>query len=186
MYLTTAVHNGFDHREVARTVRDIRPDLSVVIDGECDEFVGLDELGAPRAKASEHVAQPSELALRQLSGGTTGAPKLVPRTHADYYYSVRASAEICRITPESVMLVALPATHNFPISSPGWLGALHAGATVELATDPSPHVCFELIERLRVTIAAVVPPLGRVWAAAAQSNTRDLTWLGCDRTGTSS
>lgn len=42
--------------------------------------------------AEDFTATPSpadEVAYFQLSGGTTGTPKLIPRTHNDYYYSVR-------------------------------------------------------------------------------------------------
>ena len=74
--------------------------------------------------------RPVVVAFLQLSGGSTGLPKLIPRTHDDYLYSVRASAEICGLTPADVYLAALPAAHNFTMSSPGVLGALHAGGTV--------------------------------------------------------
>ena len=46
--------------------------------------------------AEDFTATPSpadEVAYFQLSGGTTGTPKLIPRTHNDYYYSVRRSVE---------------------------------------------------------------------------------------------
>ena len=81
---------------------------------------------------------PGGVAFLQLSGGSTGLPKLIPRTHDDYLYSVRGSAEICGLDPDSVYLAALPAAHNFPLSSPGVLGALHAGAAVVLCPPPGP------------------------------------------------
>jgi 2,3-dihydroxybenzoate-AMP ligase len=37
------------------------------------------------------------VAFFQLSGGSTGTPKLIPRTHNDYDYSIRRSNEICGI-----------------------------------------------------------------------------------------
>ena len=54
----------------------------------------------------------------QLSGGTTGTPKLIPRTHNDYYYSVRRSNEICHFTADTRFLCAIPAAHNYAMSSP--------------------------------------------------------------------
>ncbi|MGF1859686.1 hypothetical protein [Photobacterium profundum] len=46
-------------------------------------------------KVVEFTSTPtSEVAFFQLSGGSTGTPKLIPRTHNDYYYSVRTSAEL--------------------------------------------------------------------------------------------
>ncbi|PWB92902.1 (2,3-dihydroxybenzoyl)adenylate synthase [Methylosinus sporium] len=110
---------------------------------------------------------PGEVAFLQLSGGSTGAPKLIPRTHDDYYYSLRRSAEICGLTEKSRYLCALPAPHNFPLSSPGALGVFHMGGTVVLAPDPSPSVCFDLIRRHGVDIAAVAPPIAMLWLEAA-------------------
>ncbi|MCZ8814888.1 AMP-binding protein [Escherichia albertii] len=54
--------------------------------------------------AEDFTATPSpadEVSYFQLSGGTTGTPKLIPRTHNDYYYSVRRSVEICQFTQQT-------------------------------------------------------------------------------------
>ncbi|HEY1135187.1 MAG TPA: AMP-binding protein [Nocardioides sp.] len=117
-----------------------------------------------------------EVAFLQLSGGTTGVPKLIPRTHGDYLYSVRGSVEICGLDADDALLVALPAAHNFPMSSPGILGALHVGARVVLAPDPSPRTAFALVERERVTVASLVPPLVLGWLSARRDRF-DLTSL---------
>lgn len=118
-----------------------------------------------------------EVALLQLSGGTTGSPKLIPRTASDYLYSVRASAEICGLDTESRMLVVLPMGHNFTLSSPGVLGILHVGGTVVLANDPSPRTGFALTARERITTVALVPPLAQAWVAAARRRRPDLSTL---------
>ncbi|WP_086575020.1 (2,3-dihydroxybenzoyl)adenylate synthase, partial [Streptomyces alboverticillatus] len=120
---------------------------------------------------------PHELAFLQLSGGSTGVPKLIPRTHDDYIYSLWGSNEICGVDENSVYLCALPAAHNFPLSSPGTLGALYAGARVVLAPRPSPDVAFPLIEREGVTITGLVPPLALVWTEAAAAGDHDLSSL---------
>jgi 2,3-dihydroxybenzoate-AMP ligase len=120
---------------------------------------------------------PADVAFLQLSGGSTGLPKLIPRTHDDYLYSVRESARICGLRPESAYLAALPAAHNFPLSSPGILGALHAGAKVVLAPRPDADTVFRLIEAERVTISGVVPPLAAAWVQAAARTTHDLSSL---------
>ncbi|MEV6345859.1 AMP-binding protein [Actinoplanes sp. NPDC051851] len=107
-----------------------------------------------------------DLAFLQLSGGSTGLPKLIPRTHDDYLYSVRESARICGLTADSVYLVALPIAHNFTMSSPGILGVMHAGGRMVLARRPDPETVFPLIARHGVTITAVVPPLAHLWLDA--------------------
>ncbi|GAB3893156.1 hypothetical protein GCM10029964_069480 [Kibdelosporangium lantanae] len=58
-----------------------------------------------------------EVAFLNLSGGSTGVPKLIPRTHDDYLHSVRESADICGLTTESVYMATLPVSHNFTLSS---------------------------------------------------------------------
>ncbi|MGY5190268.1 UNVERIFIED_CONTAM: AMP-binding protein, partial [Bacillus amyloliquefaciens DSM 7 = ATCC 23350] len=73
---------------------------------------------------------PAEVAFLQLSGGSTGLSKLIPRTHDDYIYSLRLSAEICGLDHHNVYLAALPTAHNSPLSSTGVLGTLYAGGRV--------------------------------------------------------
>src|SRR5438445_441677 len=82
---------------------------------------------APRAAGRP---RPGDVALFLRARGTTGLPKLIPRTHDAYAYNVRASAELCGFDRSTVYLVALPAGHNFPFGCPGILGTLHVGGTV--------------------------------------------------------
>ncbi|MFC6619221.1 AMP-binding protein [Deinococcus radiophilus] len=110
---------------------------------------------------------PDQPAFYQLSGGSTGTPKLIPRTHDDYLYSVRASAEICALSPQTVYLAALPLAHNFLLSSPGSLGTLHVGGQVVIAPQPDPGTCFGLMERYGINMVALVPALLLVWLEAA-------------------
>lgn len=121
--------------------------------------------------AGDFVATPTaadEVAFFQLSGGSTGTPKLIPRTHNDYYYSIRASDEICQVTADTRYLIALPAPHNFAMSSPGSLGVFYAGGQVILAADPSATLCFPLIEKHQVTDTGLVPPAVSLWLQAIQ------------------
>ena len=199
--ITVDRHDRYDHAALAgRVAGAVRPVRHVVVldtgDGPRGAGVGAatntgrDTEGAgswPAGAVSlaELDREPRQLpdpdpagvAFLQLSGGSTGLPKLIPRTHDDYLYSVRESARICGLRPASVYLAALPVAHNYPLSSPGVLGALHAGATSVLAPSPDADTVFELIERERVTITGVVPPLAAAWVQAAARTTRDLSSL---------
>lgn len=116
---------------------------------------------------------PDQVAFFQLSGGSTGTPKLIPRTHDDYGYSVRESARICGVDAATRFLVALPAGHNFRLSSPGALGVFAVGGTVVLAPSPDPSACFPLIAAQGVTMAALVPSAVALWVEhAARTGTR--------------
>ncbi|WP_431981417.1 (2,3-dihydroxybenzoyl)adenylate synthase [Streptomyces qinglanensis] len=122
-------------------------------------------------------ARPQDVAVLLLSGGTTGLPKLIPRTHDDYAYNLRASARVAGLDAGSVTLLALPAAHNFALACPGLLGTLHSGGTTVLAPSADPETAFGLIARERVTTAALVPPLVLAWLDAAELLTPDLTSL---------
>ncbi|KSZ56528.1 enterobactin synthase subunit E [Rhodococcus pyridinivorans KG-16] len=176
-YVIAAEHGGFDYRALARQVTsEMENPPAVVVAGEAEEFTALGSLrDREAAPITENDAE--SVAFLQLSGGTTGTSKLIPRTHADYLYSVRESAVICGVDETTRMLVALPAAHNFPMSSPGILGVLHAGGTVVLAPDPSPDTAFALIESEGVTMASLVPPLAQAWLSARARTERDLSSL---------
>ncbi|MCW7539439.1 (2,3-dihydroxybenzoyl)adenylate synthase [Aquabacterium sp. A7-Y] len=169
-YVIADLDGGFDHRELARQVQAESPSLQhVVVLGEAAEFVPFESLYEGPAVALPPEPQADQVAFLQLSGGSTGLPKLIPRTHDDYLYSVRASAEICGLDAGTVYLCALPAAHNFPMSSPGTLGTLYAGGQVVMCPKPAPDVAFALIAEHRVTLTALVPPLALVWLEAARS-----------------
>ncbi|SDW43229.1 2,3-dihydroxybenzoate-AMP ligase [Amycolatopsis xylanica] len=173
-YVIADSDDTFDYRTLARTVTKAVPGLRhVFVSGDPAEFTALPDAAPVPLDAPD----PGEVALFLLSGGTTGTPKLIPRTHDDYLYNARASAEVCGLTAETVYLVALPAAHNFAFACPGILGTFAAGGTVVLAPNPSPDVVFELIETERVTVTAVVPPLALLWMENAEWSDNDLSSL---------
>jgi 2,3-dihydroxybenzoate-AMP ligase len=183
--VTSDTHAGFDCRPMADRVRSESPSLKhVLVAGDpgkdSDGFTALETLRDEPERAALADPDPGTVAFFQLSGGTTGLPKLIPRTHDDYLYSVRASADICALDTDTVYLGAMPITHNFPMSSPGFLGVLHAGGTVVLAPDPSPDTALALVEREHITHTAVVPPVAMLWLDAVEhgpQNHRDLSSL---------
>jgi mycobactin salicyl-AMP ligase len=157
--------NGFDYRPMAEQLVAAHPQLRhVIVDGDPGPFMSWS--GLPGGDTPEIVSDAASPALLLVSGGTTGAPKLIPRTHDDYVYNATASAELCRLTNDDVYLVVLPAAHNFPLACPGILGAMTAGATVVFSADPSPEAAFATIERHGVTVTALVPALAKLWAQA--------------------
>lgn len=177
-YVIPETHSGFDYRKLARHVQNKVPTLRhVIVVGDSEEFMALSDVYADPADVSLPQVSASDVAFLQLSGGSTGLPKLIPRTHDDYIYTLRMSAEICGLDETSVYLCALPVSHNYPLSSPGVLGTLYAGGRVVLAPRPSPDDAFPLIEREQVTITGLVPPLALIWLEAASSRHDDLSSL---------
>jgi mycobactin salicyl-AMP ligase len=159
---------GFDYRPMAQRLLQDHPALRhVIVDGESGPFVSWSQVCAQRGqRPAPSNADPASPALLLVSGGTTGTPKLIPRTHNDYVYNATASAEVCGLTGDDVYLVALPAAHNFPLACPGLLGAMTVGASTVFTTDPSPESAFSAIARHGVTVTALVPALANLWAQA--------------------
>jgi 2,3-dihydroxybenzoate-AMP ligase len=110
-----------------------------------------------RSELDRIAIDPTDPAMFQLSGGTTGIPKLIPRTHNDYAYNSRTAAEVCRVTGDTVMLIALPIAHNLPLACPGIQGALFKGGKAVLSLTTRPQEVFGLIQKHRATHLKVVP-----------------------------
>lgn len=113
----------------------------------------------PRSRLAELSIDPEDPCIFQLSGGTTGIPKLIPRTNNDYAYNSKVAAEVAGVDAESVLLLVLPIAHNLPLACPGIQGFMFQGATVVLHGNTRPAEMFELIRRHGVTHLKVVPAL---------------------------
>lgn len=160
---------GFDYRKIAEEIGGHLPALKyVIVVGDAASFIPIDTLYGKQIALPDRDSH--EPALIMLSGGSTALPKLIVRTHDDYLYSVRASADICELSADSVYLCALPAGHNFTMSSPGILGTLCAGGRIVMMTDPSGSSAFFTIEKEKVTFTAVVPGLAIAWLHAEQNH----------------
>jgi 2,3-dihydroxybenzoate-AMP ligase len=162
-YLTTFRAEHPSLRLVAlRSEEQSEQSLASWLEEDCGDFVA-----APTAA--------DQVAFFQLSGGSTGTPKLIPRTHNDYYYSIRRSVEICHFDDETRYLCALPVAHNYPMSSPGVLGVFYGGGLVVFASDPDAGQCFRLIDQHQINVTALVPPAVTLWLQAIEE------WGGCQQ-----
>ena len=167
----------FDHQGLALELRGELPDLEeiLVLGGTPrDGARSLDELlAAPdgsaaqtaelRARVDAWDPDPDAPACFLISGGTTGLPKLITRTHNDYVCNVRATSATLELGPDDVYLGTLPSSHNFPLACPGVLGALLAGARTVMLPSPEPVRVFATVRTERVTLAAAVPAVAQRW-----------------------
>ena len=116
-----------------------------------------------RARLDAAGVSSRDVAVLLLSGGTTGLPKLIARTHDDYAYNATASARMAGLDASSGYLVSLPAGHNFPLACPGILGTLLSGGRVVMLPSPEPARAFATIKAEGVTHTAVVPAVAARW-----------------------
>jgi 2,3-dihydroxybenzoate-AMP ligase len=131
-----------------------------------------DDPAAARARLDALAPGSRDVAVFLLSGGTTGLPKLIARTHDDYAYNARASAAVAGVDASTRYLVSLPAGHNFPLACPGILGTLLAGGTIVMLPSPEPGRAFAAIAAEGVTHTAVVPAVAGRWLEHAASAAR--------------
>ncbi len=169
----------FDHQDLAaRLVKETDRTCRVLVVGdrvaEQDGHLDVRSLARPggdpaglRRRLDARAPDPGEVALFLLSGGTTGIPKIIPRTHDDYAYNARQSGAVCGFDEQTVYLVTLPMAHNFPLGSPGILATLMGGGRVVMLPSPRPEVAFPVIARERVTVTSLVPAIARRWLEAA-------------------
>jgi 2,3-dihydroxybenzoate-AMP ligase len=113
----------------------------------------------PASRLAEIHIDPTDPCIFQLSGGTTGIPKLIPRTNNDYAYNSKVAASVCEVNADSVLLLVLPIAHNLPLACPGIQGFMFHGAKVVVYANTRPAEMFALIQKHRVTHLKVVPAL---------------------------
>jgi len=163
----------FDHLGLARTLRASTPTLRhlVVLADRAAELpadvVGLTSLCAASDETTrgQDLGTPdaADVAVFLLSGGTTGLPKLIARTHDDYLCNILLTSPPTALDADTVYLATLPMGHNFPLACPGILGTLLAGGTVVPLASPRPERAFAAIERYGVTHTAAVPAVVASW-----------------------
>ncbi|MDO8689970.1 MAG: AMP-binding protein [Dehalococcoidia bacterium] len=167
-YILPVHGKEFDYTQLAREVQKKAPSVRSVIyygddvpagsfsvgkllEDPIEERVSLDRLAEVRP-------DPMEVALFQLSGGTTGMSKLIPRTHDDYIYNSRALLARIPFKEDSVYVCIIPIQHNFPMTA-GLQPALMVGGKVVLSQSPEIDHVMRLIERAKVTVFPAVPSL---------------------------
>ncbi|MFF1947048.1 (2,3-dihydroxybenzoyl)adenylate synthase [Rhodococcus qingshengii] len=84
-----------------------------------------------RVEAIQSMLSPTDVAVFQLSGGTTGVPKVIPRLHAEYWNNALLYAKRLRRTEEARVAHLAPLIHNAGILC-GLHGAHSVGACLVL------------------------------------------------------
>ena len=177
----------FSHQEMSRLVRKKVPTLEfsfVSGDGVEDDFISITTLlddriekRVPIESLTKHRPDPMEPAVFQLSGGTTGVPKIIPRTHNDYSVNFKRAAEILEVTEDSIMGITIPVNHNFALACPGLCGTLYKGGKVVLIPSPRTETVFEAIQKEKITIMPTPPALLIRWMEAPELSRYDLSSL---------
>jgi len=168
-YIIPDVYRRFDYLKFAEEIKEATPALkNVYVAGEnCPAgFINLQELMQAETDPEristllkENRPAPMEAAVFLLSGGTTGLPKVIPRTHNDYLYTMKATALQSGLSKYSNYLAIAPLAHNMTLSCPGIGGTFINGGKVILSQSVAVKDMCAIIEKEKVTIVGLVPAL---------------------------
>jgi 2,3-dihydroxybenzoate-AMP ligase len=185
-WLIPAEHRGFDFVAMAEELRSNLPTVrEIIVAGErCGRGMTLfSDLASDPVE--ERLAQSSLGRLKpraefpavfQLSGGSTGLPKVIPRTHNDYLYNSYLLSAKCGFHIGGAALVSVPMMHNFPLAGAVQPGLLTGGKII-LAQGAEPEMVGELIARERVTWICAVPAMVINWLNSPSFRGADLSSL---------
>jgi len=101
---------------------------------------------------------PQQVAVFQLSGGTTGVPKIIPRMHSEYVLAMRMVARAHGWTENDVLFLPLPMIHNANMVC-GWGPALLMGMRNIITPEVNPAVFFKVMAFYKPTWIGLVRPI---------------------------
>ena len=102
------------------------------------------------------AVNPCDPGMLMLSGGTSGLPKAIPRTHNDYAYIWERVANAMNVTSDWTLVAGLPMPHSFAFAYV--MGAaLWAGASVAVEPRLKPEPIMELIDRVGGDVTTLIP-----------------------------
>ncbi|ROZ75088.1 AMP-binding protein [Ramlibacter sp. WS9] len=157
----------FDHVEFSHHIRSEVPSLrhTIVARGPArDGALSLHDLytaqdpEVARRRVLAVPRDPYQAALFQLSGGTSGVPKIIPRFSSEYVYNMRAMAAWLGFGPDDCFFNPMPLIHNFNLaccSGP----TLLAGGAVALAPTLDPDTITAVLRDHRPTWMVLPRPI---------------------------
>lgn len=123
-----------------------------------DALTARHDAAAARRRLAEVDLDPFQVVLFQLSGGTTGVPKIIPRFNNEYLYSIRTVLERHRLGPDTVAYTPNPLMHNAPMIC-YWGPGLFAGGEVMVAPSLDAAVIGPFLRERRPNWLGIPAPI---------------------------
>jgi acyl-CoA synthetase (AMP-forming)/AMP-acid ligase II len=127
--------------------------------------VRIDEIGSTSAHVPtfEISIDGEEVALLLFTGGTTGAPKLVPWTHRNIAASIENISRGYSLSPKDATIIVMPLFHGHGLMA-GLLATLASGGSAYVPSRGSfsAHLFWQDVVRLGVTWYTAVPTIHRI------------------------
>jgi|SRR6266850_1528036 len=176
-YFVDPMARGFDLAAFARQMMQRHPALEhLVVANQLDALIERMPLERARRALREARLGSQDVLSFQLSGGTTGVPKIIPRFHAEYLGHSAGWMRTYGMSSESTLLWSLPLIHNA-----GQLYSLIPTAAQGMTSVLMPAVdirrMLELIEQHRCTHALSIGPIAPQLVAYRDIAKHDLSSL---------
>jgi len=163
-------HKKTDYRPIVQDVLKDHPRLKNVIMARCENqgaFPSMEQLILEAELNEESLSRladarpdPMEVAHMGPTGGTTGMPKVVPRTHNSLVCGMEYAARAWEMDIHDTTLLAGPIGHDLSFTK-GFCGSLFTlGKTVFLDSVDPADICGT-IEREKATAVVWVPTLAK-------------------------
>lgn len=179
VYFVQADFGSFDLVGFARGMMQKVPGLRhlVVARGAAGPFsLEAPPLEEARRRLAEVKLGARDCFVFQLSGGSTGVPKIIPRFHGEYLAHCDAWNRMHGMDERSVAIWSLPIVHNAGQIF-GYMAAIHWGrSTVLTARIDIAHI-LDMIARYRVTHAMSIGPIAPQLLAYKDLARHDLSSL---------
>lgn len=181
--VVTTANPLYKPAEIHRQVRSAKAKLIITqaafvekLAEECEQHIGILTIDEP-VEGFQNVSVildadenecpvveigPDDVVALPYSSGTTGLPKGVMLTHKSLITSVAQQVDgenpNLHFSTEDVVLCVLPLIHIFSLNSV-LLCSLRAGSAVAIMQKFDVVALLQFIQRFRITVAAVVPPI---------------------------
>lgn len=129
-----------------------------------DGVLRFEDLVAAQGRSNAREAlrdvprDPFQVAIFQLSGGTSGVPKVIPRMQNDYLLNARLTIEVLGYGVDDVLFMPMPMMHNASMIC-FWLPCLLAGASFAIPKDMTPEAWGSVFTAKKPTFIGVIRPL---------------------------
>jgi len=186
-WIVASRYRKTDYVPIINDVLKERPGLKNVItvrgEGDQKPFSSLERLIAEAELTKDNLVRlatrrpdPMQVAHMGPTGGTTGAPKIVPRTHNSLTNGIEYCSQSWEQSNQDINLLAGPVGHDLTFSKCLIGSIITMGKIVFMDSTDDKEIC-DTIEREKITSIVWVPTLGQRLLQYGDLDKHDLSSL---------
>ena len=185
-WICPALYRRMDYTSFIGDVLEINPQLKHIIsvraEGEARGFteslehlIDRDLTGEDLRKLASRRPSATDVAHIIPSGGTTGMPKGIPRTHNDYVCNVEFKHKGWEMCTSDACLIVVPVGHNLAVLQV--VGSIFFAFKLVLLDSTKPEDVCGTIQKEKITYMPTVPSLVRRIIQSPEFKNYDLSSL---------